>query len=72
MAPLLYLLALALECLGIKSFPEALLLLLFAVEPGICVLPWLRSVGRKLYDFEVLEFFVHGSIDYKVDSGAEG
>ena len=67
-----YLLALALECLGIKSFPEALLLLLFTVEPGICVLPWLRSVGRKLYDFEVLEFFVHGSIDYKVDSGAEG
>ena len=72
MAPLLYLLALALECLGIKSFPEALLLLLFAVEPGICVLPWLRSVGRKLYDFEVLEFFVHSSIGDRAGSEVEG
>jgi hypothetical protein len=35
-------------------------------------LPCLGSVGRKFYDFEMLEFFVHSSIDCKVDSGAEG
>ena len=72
MAPLFYLLTLASECLSIKSLLEALLLLLFAVEPSICALPCLRSVGRKFYDFEMLEFFVHSSIDCKVDSGAEG